>query len=207
MEESVFPQPTPEQLTAFVNGDPVVINDVMAALLPPFYRWAKQRYPDLPQDEVHSSIHQALAEVCCHYSRYDPNKAQFTSYLIELIRLRLLDLQAKHTKITSNEEIGDDSYEKLLKLPYNSLETDIQRRVDLKAFLVELRSELTELEAAFLELLLRGNTAPADFAALITRHDPSSNDAISEAKNLRARLIRKMRREAQKRGYSLEDFT
>jgi hypothetical protein len=109
MDESVFQQPTPEQLTAFVNGDPVVRNDIMVALLPPFYRWSKQWYPDLPQDEVHSSIHQVLAEACCHYSRYDPSKAKFTTYLIELIKLRLLDVQAKHTKIISNEEIGDDS--------------------------------------------------------------------------------------------------
>ena len=74
MHESSFQQPTPEQIAAFVQGDPVAIDEVVHLLLPQLYRWAIRQYPNFPRDEVQSVVNESFAEICRNHARYNPNR-------------------------------------------------------------------------------------------------------------------------------------
>ena len=92
MRESNFPQPSPEQLAGFQEGDTLVANEIIELVLPSILRWAWTQYKLLPPDDVQDIAHQVLAEICRHYASYDPERALFTTYIIGLLKLRLADL-------------------------------------------------------------------------------------------------------------------
>src|SRR5689334_1335242 len=95
MNESSFQQPTSEHLAAFVEGDPVVIEEVVRLLLPQLHRWAIQQYSNIPRDEVQSSVNATFAEVCRNHARYDPKQAALTTYIIKLIKWRMTEIAKK----------------------------------------------------------------------------------------------------------------
>src|SRR5689334_18230757 len=122
MEEETFQQPSPELLARFVVGDPIAEDTVLGLVLPQIYRWAIRRYSNLPEQEVQSVIHQVITETCRPRVRYDPNRSKLTTYLIGLIKLRMVDLYEKQNAIYTSEESGIDAKEKLLRLPYNTVD-------------------------------------------------------------------------------------
>src|SRR5262249_18000323 len=99
MDESVFQQPTAEQLAAFARGDPIAKNEIARLALPQITRWAWRQYENLPPDEVQSIVNEALAEIFRNHERYDPRQASFTTYAINLIRLRLNNVYQALKKI------------------------------------------------------------------------------------------------------------
>ena len=92
MDEGAFQQPTPEQIAAFIDGDPIAEDDVLGIVLPQLVRWAISHHPDLPAEEIESLIYQVTAETCRPAVRYDPTKAKLTTYIINLFNLRVNDL-------------------------------------------------------------------------------------------------------------------
>jgi hypothetical protein len=60
MSESAFQQPTPEQIAAFVQGDPVVIDEIVHLLLPQLYRWTIRQYSNFPEDKVQSVVNESF---------------------------------------------------------------------------------------------------------------------------------------------------
>jgi DNA-directed RNA polymerase specialized sigma24 family protein len=206
MDESTFEQPPPEDLAAFVHGDPVAIDRVMRLVIPQLHRWAVRRYGNLAPDEVKSVLHQVLAEVCRRHARYDPCGARFTTYVIGLLRRRMADLHEAQTRIRAAEDSSPEAHEKLRGRPYNqSSESEIASRLNRTEFLEAVRERLGDVEQEFLELMLQGEKTTDAFAAILRCHGPVS-DAPRKVKNTKERLLRKMHAVARERGYTLEDL-
>jgi hypothetical protein len=87
----MFTQPTPEQLAGFISGNREAIEEVARLLLPQLHIWALWKYHMLPSDEVMSTVNRVLAEICKNHARFNPQKATLTTYVIRLIRLRMVD--------------------------------------------------------------------------------------------------------------------
>ena len=64
MNESVFQQPTQEQLKQFVAGDSLAIDEVVILILPQLVRWAERHYPGIPEHERESVIEVVCQELC-----------------------------------------------------------------------------------------------------------------------------------------------
>jgi len=199
MDESSFQQPTDEQLAAFVLGDPVAENEVLQIVLPQLYRWAAHHYPTLPQPEVESVINQVVSETCRPHVRYNPQKAKLTTYLIGLIKLRVVDLFEKQNAI-------NDIHEKMLHLPYNQLVVnDVDIRLTRETFFQEVRPFLNSVESEFLELMKDGEKSLDAFAAILSRHG-ALVDPSKEVKNTKERLQRKLKAFARDRNYQIDDL-
>src|SRR5260370_41251619 len=128
MDESVFQQPAPEQLNRFVQGDPLAKDEVIKIVLPQLYSWRKRHYPGVPEHDVQSAIHDVLNETCQKHARYDPQRALFTSYVIELIKKRMVTVRKKRLRLMTQEQSTENSSEKLSEEMYNDEETAIIRR-------------------------------------------------------------------------------
>jgi hypothetical protein len=203
MEEDKLQQPSPELLAKFVAGDPIAEDTVLGLVLPQIYRWAIRTYSNLPEQEVQSVIHQVVAETCRPSVRYDPNRSKLTTYLIGLIKLRIIDLYEKQHTIKTSEESGLDTQEKLLRLPYNTV--DEATRITRDAFFQEAGQQLGEVERAFLELMLQGEKRQETFVAILSRYGKVS-DPAKEVKNTKERLLRALRGIAQSLGYHPDDL-
>jgi len=206
MSDSIFQQPSPQQLAAFIQGDPVAEDEVLRLVLPQLYRWSAQNYPNLPQSEVQSIIHQVVSETCRPHVRYDPSKAKLTTYLIGLIKLRLNDLYQKENKIISFEESGSNPHEKLPQVLYNQSETiDKSTRITRAMFFQEVENSLNDLEKDFLKLMRQGEKRLYIFVEILKQYCPVS-DPEREVKNTKERLKRKLKATAQDLNYRLEDL-
>lgn len=205
MDESVFKQPTGEQLKQFVDGDPIAIDEVIALVLPHLYLWGKQRYPLLPEQDVYSVIHDVLNETCQKHERYDPTLAKFTTYVIDLIMKRMATVQRKQMRLAQQQESLESFSEKSEEIMYNNIETDIVRRVDRENFFLRARSQLSELEVAFLNLMLEGEIHQEPFIAILSRSGITTN-VSREVNNTKERVKYKLSMSAQVQGLHLEDF-
>ncbi len=206
MKESNFPQPSPEQLASFREGDTLVANEIVELILAPILRWAWTQYKLLPQDDVQDIVHQVLAEICYHYSRYDPERVLFTTYVIRLLKLRLADLYATQQERDEKEENGPDAYEKLLSLPYNDTEAlDEGTRIVREEFYRQVEEHLDPVEQELFQLMRRGVKSTRDFTAVLVRYGPVS-DEERDVKNAKARLMRKVTLIAKTLGYAPEDL-
>lgn len=206
MSESIFQQPTPEQLAAFVAGDPIAEDEVLRLVLPQLYRWANRHYPNLVQSDVQSVINQVVAETCRPYVRYDPSKSKLTTYLIRLIKLRLVDLYEKEKKINDFEDSDPSIHEKLLKFPYNKVDSlKDSTHIAREKFFQEAENSLDNVEREFLRLMRQGEKKQEVFVAVLKQYD-SISDPIREVKNTKERLNRKLKVIARKLDYRLEDL-
>lgn len=206
MKESNFPQPSPEQLASFREGDTLVANEIVELILAPILRWAWTQYKLLPQDDVQDIVHQVLAEICYHYARYDPERVLFTTYVIRLLKLRLADLYATQQERDEKEENGPDAYEKLLSLPYNDTEAlDEGTRIVREEFYRQVEEHLDPVEQELFQLMRRGVKSTRDFTAVLVRYGPVS-DEERDVKNAKARLMRKVTLIAKTLGYAPEDL-
>src|SRR5579859_6448803 len=206
MKESNFPQPSPEQLASFREGDTLVANEIVELILAPILRWAWTQYKLLPQDDVQDIVHQVLAEICYHYSRYDPERVLFTTYVIRLLKLRLADVYATQQERDEKEENGPDAYEKLLSLPYNDTEAlDEGTRIVREEFYRQVEEHLDPVEQELFQLMRRGVKSTRDFTAVLVRYGPVS-DEERDVKNAKARLMRKVTLIAKTLGYAPEDL-
>lgn len=207
MAESVFNQPTPEQLDAFVVGDPIAINEVVELLLPQIVRWAIKQYGNLPQDEVESMVHQVFAEVCINHARYEPHKARLTTFVIRLVKLRLADLYQEITQISGAEDSSLDISEKLLKRPYNDTDTiDTATHLTREAFFQEAALSLDPHEQDFLEMMRKGEKRQEVFINILARHGYPISNPDHAVKNAKERLIRRLKTIANDTGYTLQDL-
>jgi len=203
MTESVFDQPTPEQLDDFVAGDPIAIDGVVRLLLPQLCRWAIAHYPNLPEDEIRSTVNLIFAETCLNHARYTPHKSKLTTYLIWLLKLRLADLY----KDIKSESSDFAHHEKLLQTPYNDSSTiDTPTRLTREAFFQDMTLLLDAHEQDFLELMRKGEKSLQAFVAILVRHSRPTSNPDHEVKNTKERLIRKLRHIANEQGYSLQDL-
>jgi hypothetical protein len=207
MAESIFDQPTPEQLDAFVMGDPIAINDVVELLLPQIVRWAINQYRNLPQDEVESMVHQVFAEVCINHARYEPHKAKLTTFVIKILKLRLSDLYEETIEISGAEDSYLDISEKLLKKPYNNTDTiDSDTHLTREAFFQEAAFLLDPHEMDFLEMMQRGEKHQDVFVNILARHGYPISTPDHAVKNVKERLIRRLKTIADDAGYTLQDL-
>lgn len=206
MSDSVFQQPTPQQLAAFVEGDPIAEDEVLRLVLPQLYRWAARNYSDLPQPEVQGIIHQVITETCRPKVRYDPSRARLTTYLIGLIKLRLTDLYHKHQRIIKAEESSLDTHEKSPQVLYNESETlGDCTRITREMFFQEVENSLSDLEKDFLTLMRQGEKRLDVFVGVLEQYGAIS-DPTREVKNAKERLKRKLKATARNLNYRLEDL-
>lgn len=206
MPDDVFQQPTHEQLKLFVTGDPIAINEVVHLVLPQMRRWAWKQYSNLPSDEVESTVHQVLAETCVNHSRYNPEASQITTYLTNLLKLRLIDLYNQENEIKKFEDSGPEAQEKLIRLTYNPLDTpDIAIRMTRDQFFDIASGRLTDEELAFLQLIKQGEKQQEIFEAVL-RSYRSMIEPGKETKNLKARVMRKLRIIAEEHGFRYDDL-
>ena len=206
MDESVFQQPTPEQLAGFVVGDPLATDEIVRLLLPQLCRWAWQQYPRLPDAEVQSTLHQVLAETCVNHARYDPTKAKLTTYLIRLLRLRLADLHRQEQDLRLTEEYGEDTPENQSPSPYNPIElSGVETRQTQQQFFETVTDRLEPVEREFLRLMRQGEKAQQVYVAVLHRYGFGA-DAAHEVKNTKERLMRKLKAFAREHHYQLEDL-
>ncbi|GCF11397.1 RNA polymerase sigma factor [Dictyobacter arantiisoli] len=206
MNESQFPQPSPEQLEGFQEGDPLAINEVVELVLASLLRWAWKSYPQLSRDDVQDVVHQVLTEICRNNKRYDASQVVFTTYVIRLLKLRLTDLYVQQQKIEQHEESGLDAYEKMLALPYNDTElADKDTRLARSDFFQQVEEHLNPVEQELLQLMKQGLTRTSDIAPVLARYGPI-RDAESDAKNAKARLLRKLSFIRRSLEYTMEDL-
>jgi hypothetical protein len=205
MDEGAFQQPTPNQLAAFVEGDPIAEEEVLRLVLPQLTRWAVSQHPDLPPEEVTSLIYQVAAETCRPIVRYDPTKSKLTTYLVNLFKWRVKDLYRREAWIKRQAELDDESRENLPQSPYNMSNTPDPTRIIRDQFFQEAARDMNEVEREFLELMRQGEKSDAVYAEILVRHG-STADLSRKVKNLKVRLQRRLHRFAQQTGYELSDL-
>jgi hypothetical protein len=205
MDESHFQQPTFEQLRRFVEGDPRARGIVLCLVLPQLCDWGRRHYPQVPVHDVDSVIHDVLNETCQRYERYDPERAQFTTYVIELIEKRMMTVLKKQIRLASNEISIEKISEKSAEPTYNHLEADIVQRVDREKFFQRARMHLTQIEATFLDLMLAGEIHQQPFIEALTRSG-FVGDPHREVNRVKMRLKYKLQKAAQVQGLRLEDL-
>ena len=207
MGESVFDQPSSEQLDAFVAGDPIAIDEVVRMLLPQVYRWALRHYSNLPEDEVKSIIHHVFAEVCRNHARYSHQRSKLTTYVIAIVRLRLNDL---HQEIVLAERISESDvveYEKRLESLYNLSDTvDATTQVARDTFFRDAAILLDDYEREILDLMRQGEKRQDTFVTVLHRYGYPVSEPSHAVKNVKERLIRRLRSIADETGYKLEDL-
>lgn len=198
MKESVFQQPSSQDLAGFREGDPLAMDRVLVLMIPQLLRWAWRSYPDLPVDDVEELVYAALAETCRNHSRYDPAASLFTTYVINLIRWRM-DRLRKSVERVSNPP------ENLRSRVYHSMdEREIGIGLSRERFFTEVRKRLKGLDLEFFELMLK-RANPQAYLTAVERHDQFA-DPQKEAKNRRARVQRKLKEIATEIGYTSSDL-
>jgi hypothetical protein len=203
MDESLFQQPTAQQQSAFVQGDPIAKDEIAHLVLPQLARWAWSHYSNLPQDEVQSVVNGVLAEILRGHERYDPDQSSFTTYAIHLIKLRLASLYQALKKI---KEFQDSACENLVQPPYNSIDTvELNRRIERDQFFGAAMKRLEGGEKEFLRLILQGEKQQEAFAQVLARYGPIKH-AGREVKNVKARLLRQLQALASDMGYQANDL-
>lgn len=203
MNESIFEQPPPELLNAFVAGDPLAEDRVIKIVLPQLVKWAISKHPLLDQAEIQSEIHKVIAETCRPAVRYDPGKSKITTYLINLIKLRLKDLRPNSSKVIPLHDLESSSREKHIKSLYK--EIDPSSSIIRQNFFNELSPHLTPLEQAFLELMIQGEKSTSVFSEALAKYEDIS-DPEKDVKNAKVRLQRKLKKLAQNTDYELGDL-
>jgi hypothetical protein len=203
MAESVFQQPTAQQLSAFAQGDPVAKDEIAHLVLPQLARWAWRHYPNLPRDEVQSVVNAALAEILRHHGRYDAAASHFTTYAIHLLKLRLASL---HHALKKIKAFQDSACENLPPPAYNRIDAaELDRRIERDQFFSVAIKRLEGAEREFLRLILQGEKQQEAFTQVLTRHG-LDNPAGQEVKNVKARLLRKLQALADEMGYAADDL-
>lgn len=204
MDESLFRQPSPEQLEAFVTGDPVAEEQVLCLVLPQLYRWATHQYWNLPADEVKSEVNLVVHQTCRPRVKFDPRAGTtLTTYLIHLIQLRLNSLYQRRKKVADAEIAEPIESEKWHMQVYKESREDA--RITRDAFFDKIIPRLSEPEREFLNLMRHGEKNQKVFAAVLERNGKVSNPA-NQVKNMKERLLRKLRTFAEEYGYQLEDI-
>ena len=202
MHESSFQQPTPEQIAAFVQGDPLAIDEVVHLLLPQLYRWAIRQYPNFPRDEVQSVVNEAFAEVCRNSDRYNPQQAKLATYIIKMIKWRMGTLDQAITKITKILE----EQENFSQETYNQLSTtEIEAHIIQDRFFSKVMEQLDGAEKDGLKLMLQEESDQDAYVAILTRYGSVINPA-GEVKNFKERLKRKVKIIARELGYESADL-
>jgi hypothetical protein len=203
MDESVFQQPTAQQLSAFAQGDPIAKDEIAHLVLPQLARWAWQHYSNLPRDEVQSVINGVLAEILRGHERYDPDQSSFTTYAIHLIKLRLASLYHALKKI---KEFQDSACENPPPPMYNPIDAvELDQRIERDQFFGAAMKRLEGVEKEFLRLILQGEKQQDGFVQILACYGPIKH-AGQEVKNVKARLLRKLQALAVEMGYEASDL-
>jgi DNA-directed RNA polymerase specialized sigma subunit len=206
MGESIFRQPTTEQLTAFALGDPIAKDEIAHLLLPQLARWAWLHYANLPKDEVQSIVNGVLAEILRAPERYDPDLASFTTYAIHVIKFRLNSLYQVLRKIKEFHDASEAARENLPQLMYNQIDSvEIHYQIERDQFFSEAMKRLVGAEKDFLKLMLEGEKQIEVFAQALAQYGAITNPA-REVKNTKAVMLRKLQTLARDLGYEADDL-
>ena len=203
--DSNFQQPTPEQLKSFVIGDPIAIDEVVTLLLPQIVRWAFSKYDYLPRDEIQSEIHLVFAETCRRHAEYIPEKSLLSTYIINIVKLRMKDLYRRNTQDV--QLLDESDYENISIFLYNLINNQhIDTKIDREQFFEKASTVLEEHEKEFLRLMKQGVKSTADFTRILEQYDIPINDAQKAVKNCKERLMRKLKNFVRVSGYRLKDL-
>lgn len=198
---STFTQPTREQLDAFRDGDPVVIDEVVTIVLPQIYRWAVGKYQNLPPQEVQSVANQVFAEICRNCHRYDPDQALFTTYAIYLIDKRIVDVWEKEKKIINFESIDLELHENRVAEVYK----DIEEQITKDSLFDAVSAQLDDLERDFLKLMREGEIRLEVFAATL-QHYRIVDKPEREINTIKERIRRRLKSVAHQMGLDQDLF-
>ncbi|MDX6577329.1 MAG: hypothetical protein QOE96_3282 [Blastocatellia bacterium] len=200
MSKSEFPQPSPQDLIGFRKGDPAAIDRVIRCILAPLCRWGWKEYPSLPQDDVESLVHECLAETARNHDRYDASKSVITTYVINLIKLRVKRLKLN---VQRNQALSIETQEKSASGVYNSIDpTDLNYRIMRERFYETVANTLTGTDKSFFDLMRQGAES-IEFVKQL--RDAGYENPESEAKNRKARVQRRLRDIAKSMGIELQD--
>lgn len=205
MSVSKFTQPSQQDLTDFVKGDPVAISRVMDLIVPQLCRWAIKTYPLLDKDDVSQVVFDVAVETCLNHARYNPDISQITTYLINLIRLRMTRLRKTTQKVKNKEEDTETVRDNASPDVYNTLDVEkIEIDSAREKFFNTAREQLEALDKEFFELMLQD--APPEAYVQALEHAGSFPDPAKEVKNRKRRIHRKLKVIADGLRYSLEDL-
>lgn len=185
---SRFIQPTREQLNAFREGDPIAIDEVISVVLPEVTRWAITTYDGVPPQEIASLVNQVFAEISANHSRYDPERALFTTYAINLIRLRIVDVQQRESSLMLFEGLTLEFHENEAVGTYN----DIEEQIDMKRLFELTSARLDALEREFLQLMRDGENRAEVFERVLRRYQPVEH-AEREINTIKERIRRRLK--------------
>lgn len=205
MDESVFQQPTLEQLKQFVAGDPLAIDAVTEMVLPQLYRWAARRYPTVFSHDRDSIINDVLSETVQHHERYDSSRSLFTTYIIALIEKRMKTVLKKQLTIVGQQESLETVSENFSQAMYDTVEEDVMHRLDRDEFYGLARRHLSALEGQFLNLMRQGEIHNPPFIEILRRFGITKTTG-REVSNTKERVKYKLTKFAHSRGLRLEDY-
>lgn len=205
MDDEAVPSLSRDILDRFVEGDRIAVDEVARAVLPKLYGWAFRVYPNLPQPEIASVIHDVVLGLCRHPERYDPDRSQITTYLIHILKLRLKDLYAKHQSIDTAEQ-PLENHEKSAYQPYNMIGVvEATTYLTRDALFQAIIEQLDPLEREVFNLMRQGVKDLAEYATIHARYGIVDNIA-REVENTKARIRGRGKRTADRLGYRLEDL-
>jgi hypothetical protein len=194
---SVFVQPSPEQIEAFRDGDPIATDEVIGLVLPQVTRWAWKTYPDVIPEETCSLVNQVFAEICLNPARFDPQKASITTYAINIITLRMKDKRHKEYKLLDFEGGDLELHENRSRTPYNNLE----ERIDRDKLFETVNLGLSELEREFLQLMREGEIRMMIFTEALHRHKVVTSNPEREVNTIKERIKRRLKSTAIEMGF------
>lgn len=193
---SRFLQPTREQLEGFRDGDPIAIDDVISIVLPQVTRWAIASYTDIPEQEAASVVNQVFAEISVNHQRYDPSQALFTTYAINLIKLRMIDQRQHEYELKQFEGADLEDHENQVTGVYN----DLEEQFDRSHLLEVVYSKLNDLEREFLNLMREGEKRNEIFIEVLQRHQ-HVNSSKREVDTIKERIKRRLNSSARDLGF------
>lgn len=191
-------------LTRLQEQDAIAFEELWYHALPVLFHWAQQKHPDLRRDDIEPIIHDILLYFFRNTKRYDPSKSQLMTYLINLLKLRLLDAYTSVNRERDNLEL--DNPENSENPPYNIIvfpsETGDKARHRL---FQEVLATLNPLEQAVLTLRLQEVKSLEAYIAVFQEYGVAQ-PTRREIKNMKARLDTRVRQVAKQLGYDHDEL-
>ena len=174
-------------------------------IVPQLCRWAIKTYPLLDRDDVSHVVFDVAVEACLNHARYNPQASQITTYLINLIRLRMIRLEKTSQKVKNKEDDEGAARDYVPPAVYNNIDVEkIEIEIAREKFFKTARERLKTLDREFFELMLQDAELEAYTQAL--EHAGLFTDPAKEIKNRKRRVHRNLKAIADELSYSLEDL-
>jgi DNA-directed RNA polymerase specialized sigma24 family protein len=208
MSESVLEQPDDALLREFAAGDPVAIERMAALIVPQLVRWTQHRYAgQFDRDDLESIVHDIVWRACTPPITFDPTRgAKLTTYLIDLIKRRVVDLARQRTRERALWHELSVRRENTSPASYHRMKDEAETtRLAREEFYEKALPHLTPVEQEILAAMRAGTKAQADYAAILARHGLAI-DSAHAVKNAKAQLERRLRNLAAVHGFQADDL-